>query len=374
MHIEVTNDPSRRIEQAKAIVEEKRNYYTDEVLESIRITVREKTTLTDPADVENEMYKTIYFYWVYGCSASEYYYLEFPHKTHEEIKEYVTMREKVVFRNRLNRLADAHILNNKWDSYCYFKEYYGRDVIKLENEKDYPIFCSFVKKHPVFVAKPTDMGGGRGVHKISTEPDAKDSNLKRIFDELLAEITKNKKMYMRGEENSIILEELIKQDPATAAFHPYSVNAVRVPTIRIGDTVHIYHPWFKIGRGGEFLTSAVFGTMDAGIDPVTGVVNTPGYTENFECFEMHPDSGIQFSGFQIPKWNELVKIVTEMALKLDTIHYVGWDMVLSESGWIMMEGNFTGDFMWQMIEKKGTKKELEDLIGWKLTKDFWWQE
>lgn len=136
MHIEITNDPVKRIEQAKAIVAEKSGYYTDEVLESIRNTVKARTTLTNPEDIENETLTTIYFYWTYGCPASEFYYLHFGDKTHEEIKEYITTREKVVYRNRLNRLEDAHILNNKWETYCLFREYYGRDVIKIETEKD----------------------------------------------------------------------------------------------------------------------------------------------------------------------------------------------------------------------------------------------
>jgi hypothetical protein len=64
-----------------------------------------------------------------------------------------------VYRNRLNRLEDAHILNNKWETYCLFREYYGRDVIKIETEKDYPVFRDFVNKYIEFVVKPTDMGG-----------------------------------------------------------------------------------------------------------------------------------------------------------------------------------------------------------------------
>ncbi len=374
MYIEITNNPEKRIEMAKEIIAEKKSYYTQEVLDSLRDVVKKKTNISDPEELENELYKTVYFYWAYGCTAEEYYYLDFPNKTHEEIKEYITTREKIVYRNRLNKIEDAHILNNKWDAYCLFKDYFGRDVIKIGKMEDFPVFCDFVQKHSSFVVKPTDMGGGRGVHKVTVNPGTNKEELKTIFCEILEEIEKNKNQYLRGKENSIILEELIIQDPRMAAFHPESVNGVRVPTFRIGDTVHIYHPWFKIGRGGAFLTSAVFGTMDAGIDPVTGVVNSPGYTENSECFETHPDTGIQFTGFQIPRWDELVKTVTEIAMKLDTIRYVGWDMVLSENGWVLMEGNFSGDFMWQMIEKKGTKKELEELIGWKLTKDFWWQE
>jgi hypothetical protein len=227
------------------------------------------------------------------------------------------------------------------------------------------------------VAQPfsvLSMGGGNGVHKVSVNAKMTEDEYRALFYKLLAENEINKSLYRRGKENSIILEELIIQVPEMAAFHPNSINAVRVPTIRIGNTVHVYHPWFKFGRGGNFLTSAVYGTLDAGIDPGTGKICTNGYSENDECFEKHPDTGVQIPGFQIPRWKDLAETVTTLALKLDTIHYVGWDMVLTESGWIIMEGNFTGDFMWQLFENRGTKKEFEDLIGWKLTKDFWWQE
>ena len=374
MHLIITNDPVKRIEQAKEIVEEKTNYYTEEVLESIRSIVRDRTTLTQPEEVENEMYTTIYFYWAYGCPASEYYFLDFPHKSHEEIKTFVTMREKVVYRNRLNRFEDAHFFNNKWDTYCLFKDYYGRDVIKIETDDDYSAFCEFIAKHPEFVVKPTDMGGGNGVHKVTTELSISGEEREKLFADILAENEANKKLYLRGKENSMILEEVLVQIPELATIHPESVNGVRVTTVRVGDKVNIFYPWFKIGRHGQFLTSAVFGTLDACIDAEKGIVFTPGCSESNERFDVHPDTGVPILGFQIPKWKELIETVTELAMKIDTVHYVGWDMVLTEKGWVLMEGNFSGDFMWQFCMQRGTKIEFEEMIGWRLTKDFWWQE
>ena len=58
---------------------------------------------------------------------------------------------------------------------------------------------------------------------------------------------------------------------------------------------------------------------------------------------------------------------------MPTLGYVGWDFVLSKQGWCIMEGNYSGDFMWQMYRNRGMKKDFEDLIGWKLDKEFWWQ-
>lgn len=374
MQIEITSDPIRRIEIAKGIVQEKSKLYTEDMLAFIRETVKENTVLTDPDAIENELYTTIYFYWVYGCPAAEYYFMDFAHRTHNEIKEFVTMREKVVYRNRLNRIEDAHWFNNKWDTYCRFKEHFGRDVILIRDKNDYPAFCAFIEKHPEFVVKPTDMGGGAGVHKAAADPDMADPERRELFHSLLAEYEMNQKRYHRGNENSMILEELLVQVPEMAAIHPNSINGVRATTVRIGDEVHIFHPWFKIGRHGQFLTSAVFGTLDAVIDADTGIVITPGCSEKNERFDIHPDTGVPILGFQIPRWEELKQTVTELAMSLDTVHYVGWDMVLTEKGWVLMEGNFSGDFSWQFCENKGTKREFEELIGWKLTKEFWWQE
>ena len=374
MQLVITADPAKRIEIAREIVREKARIYTDSMLEFICNVVRESTSLKNPAEVENEMYTTIYYYWVYGCPASEYYFMNYGSMTHEELKQYVTMREKVVYRNRLNRLEDAHLLNNKWDTYCLFKDYFGREVIKLKSEADYPSFCQFIEKHPEFVVKPVDMGGGQGVHKVTTDATMSEDDRHNLFRQLLGECKQNQARYLRGEEDAVILEELLVQVPEMAAIHPQSVNGVRATTVRIGDEVHIFHPWFKIGRFGQFLTSAVFGTLDAVIDEKNGIVITPGCSESNERFDVHPDTGVPILGFQIPKWQELRQTVTELARKLDTIHYVGWDMVLTDHGWVLMEGNFSGDFSWQFCEKKGTKEEFERLIGWKLTKDFWWQE
>lgn len=374
MKLQITSDLPEMIQFAKAIVEEKKDYYTDEVLEGIRCEIKRHRSGYSLKEIEDTLYQAIYYYWAYGATTDEFFYLHLYNKSYDEIKTFVTKREKVIYRNFLNRFEDAHLLNNKWETYTLFKEYFGRDVILLSSEADYPLFCDFLDKHTEFVIKPTDMGQGQGVHKVIAKEGINETEKKDLFLSLLTENKKNKELYHRGKEDSVLLEELIAQVPEMTVIHPNSANGVRVTTVRIGDKIHILYPWFKIGRNGQFLTSAVFGTLEACIDSVTGVVITPGYSETDERFDVHPDTGVPILGFQIPRWKELIDTVTELALKLDTIRYVGWDMVLTEHGWVLMEGNFSGDFMWQMCLKRGTKKEFEDMIGWHLTKEFWWQE
>ena len=38
-----------------------------------------------------------------------------------------------------------------------------------------------------------------------------------------------------------------------------------------------------------------------------------------------------------------------------------------------MEANYSGEFMWQLIRNCGWKPEFEDIIGWKMENEFWWE-
>ena len=370
--VRITNDKQEMICIGKELAEVKSDKYPPNLIENIRSLIRQRRPQIKENEIDDLLYITIYHYWTYGSTYEECLNYDFDSKTHEEKKEYMTFRVRLLYMDHLSRKEDKHLLFNKYETYQLFKKYYKRDVILCATDDDYPVFLDFVKKHPVFVVKPTDMSGARGVHKASIE-GLNEEQLKDFYTAMLGESQANHEKYLTGKEKSVVLEELIDQAEEMAAFNPESVNGVRLPTVKVDGKIHFYQPWFKVGRGGHFITSAVFGSMDAGIDAETGIVDTPGITEDGEEWENHPDSHLPIKGFQIPHWKELLEIAEECALQLPTIGYVGWDFVLSKKGWCIMEGNYSGDFMWQMYRKKGMKKEFEELIGWKLDKEFWWQ-
>ena len=284
--------------------------------------------------------------------------------------KYMTFRLRELYCKHVNANGNRELFVDKYQTYQYFKKYYLRDVIQINSDEDFDEFASFVNKHPSFVVKPKDMAFGLGVYLVKPEDY---SDIKELFDSIRRHGAQNKEEIVWAKSDSIVIEELIDQDPSTAVIHPESVNGIRVTTVRCGDTVHIYHPWFKIGANGQFVTSAVCGTMDACINAETGIVETKGYNENGEAFEYHPNTGIKIVGFNIPKWDELLSTAKEVALSLDGVRYVGWDFVLTQKGWCIMEANYDGDFMWQMCYEKGMREEFEELIGWKMDKSFWWQ-
>ncbi len=369
--IKITAEKAEMISIGKELFEENSRVYNERMLSIIRKTIDANMPNATDAEKEDKFYQSIYDYWVYGNNIAEEFYFHFDNMSHEEKCEYVTYRNQQLYIYHLNKKEDSVLLNDKFKTYNLFQPYYKREVIQICSEDDFEMFESFITRHPVFVAKPAALGLAIGVHKVDSNdyPDKKE-----LFTDLLHEgVAMHEGHTWRG-SNAVVLEEIIKQHEELAAIHPESVNGIRVTTVRMGDKVHIVHPWFKIGANGNFVTSAAQGTMDAGIDPETGIVDTWGYKENGDKMEYHPQTGIRIPGYKIPRWKELIEMATEVALKLDTINYVGWDFVLTpDNGWCIMEGNFAGEFMWQMTYEKGMKKEFEELIGWKPSVDFWWQ-
>lgn len=322
---------------------------------------------------EEVFYKAIYDYWAYGFAPGEQAQYRLLDKSHEEKASYISMNGKFAYLSRLNKKADMHLLEDKYEAYQLLKPYYKRDVIKIETDADYDVFLDFIEKHPEFVAKPVGLYCAIGVRKekLADYPDAK-----ALFKSLLNSLGEYETTTNRwSKRHAVVLEELIIQDKDFAAIHPLSVNGVRITTVRIGDTVHIYYPWLKVGVTDNVVASAAQGGFDAGIDAVTGVLDTDGFLEDGSAIEYHPTTNVKIKGFQIPKWDEAISMAKEVAMSLPrTINYVGWDFVLTPKGWIVMEGNFYGDPMWQMYYQKGMKDDFEKLINWKPEDKFWWKQ
>ena len=310
---------------------------------------------------ERFYYLSVYDYWMYGSTVDEEIYLFFENKTDLQKREYITERNRWNYYRFLNDPKDWHLLRNKFEAYSLLKEYYKRDVIEFKGEKDKAEFEAFVRKHPVFVVKPVGGSGAFGVSKVSVDSY---NGFEELYQAMLARIEALGGFSKLEKVKSLVLEELIEQVDEFAVFHPSSINAVRLITIRNGNSVSFFYPWIKFGASGSFIASAAIDGFDAGIDPETGIIVTDGVQENGNRVVVHPDSGVRFKGFQIPKWKELLDFARDIALTLPSFRYVGWDVVLTPKGWCVMEGNHAGQLMGQMIYQRGLRREFEKQIGW----------
>jgi hypothetical protein len=374
MDIKKTDDLNEMLRIAHEICEEKKQIYTPMTLGKMFREVEDRMPNSTPEEKETMVYRAIYDWWAFGANVAEEFYYHFYEKTVAEKEEYMVNNNRGVYVAHLNPGDETKMmkqLENKYALYQRLKPYYKREIIQISGESDFDLFEGFIKRHDTFVVKPVDWYFGIGVHKVSMDMYGNDS--RTAFDSILSEGADIQKNHTRR-NSAMVLEELIEQDESLAVLHPGSVNGIRATAVKGKDgKIHIYHPWIKVGMNGIFVASAALNGFDAEIDPATGVIISDGYQENGNVYKTHPNTGITVKGFQIPKWDELVHFVDEIMAELPEYGYVGWDLVLTPDGWCVMEGNYSGEFMFQLINGRGYKREFEELIGWKFDKEYWWQ-
>lgn len=378
-YLKITENPAEKSAIGQRLLEEVtfkngKKVYSPLMLEKMDEDIMHYDPTLTPEERKDLLHRYIYDFWVYGCSVDEEYYLHLKDMNDAEKREYMVKMLRNNYVRHLNGAAGPDgipQLEDKYRLYKTLKPYYKRDVIEVRSMDDLDTFTAFASKLREFVVKPADFYFGLGVHKFNM--DAFGDDYAAALESILSEGAAIKAKHP-SKESKMVLEELIRQDESLAKLHPDSVNAIRATAVRGKDgKITIYHPWIKAGVGGTFVASAAYAGFDAEIDPETGIVITDGYRESGEVYKVHPDSGITIKGFQIPKWKELIAFVNEIMAKLPQHNYVGWDLVLTPDGWCVMEGNYSGEFIFQMINQRGYRREFEELIGWRFDKQFWWE-
>jgi glutathione synthase/RimK-type ligase-like ATP-grasp enzyme len=139
----------------------------------------------------------------------------------------------------------------------------------------------------------------------------------------------------RGE---LLIEQLIVQHPDLAAVCPGTVNTTRVTAFFDGERTHILAMAQKFGRGAvsDQMTFGGFYTM---LDDDGHAVG-PGYDSHGHVHETHPDSGFRIADFQLPMIDEVRAFVDRVARVVPQVQYVGWDIVVTPDGPVLVEGNW----------------------------------
>ena len=56
-------------------------------------------------------------------------------------------------------------------------------------------------------------------------------------------------------------------------------------------------------------------------------------------FKNHPDTGMPLKGLKIPNWSSLVSEIVDLTNKLPYLNFVAWDILLTDDGYCVIEGN-----------------------------------
>ncbi len=302
--------------------------------------------------------KLIVYRYIYFLRAGEYYLFDFEKVPYDKRDTYITRQLTNKYYRVINTRKFRKVLDKKNLSYKVFKKYYKRDLICIKDETEEKIFNNFIKDKDKFILKPFSGHSGEGIEIINVK-DFK--NKKELFNYTI-------------EKAPYVAEELIKQSNELGCFHKNSVNTIRVVTFQYKEDVSILWAFIRTGQGGSSVDNMGASGLGALIDSETGKIISDGFDWKGDKEKVHPDSNITFKGFQIPKWNELLVTVKSLASELSEMHCVGWDLALTNDGWVLVEGNarpqcvtiqtFTKkgyrsyfDKMYKLIEKQKEEEE-----------------
>ncbi len=292
--------------------------------------------------VINDMIK---MYSLYGYTFDEYLGYHFENRTLEERREFLPDWERYAYTMAFNRVRNASIFDNKAKTYRVFESFFHRKALACTSATSYETFSAFLNDlktqgSTLFVTKPLESSFGIGfeIHPVCMDRD---------------QYTKLNADYGNG----FLAEDLIVQSDELASFHPKSVNTVRSTTIRFDDETIIVKPFLKMGVHDNIVDNARAGGLICVLDVDTGSV----IAASDECgkqYRFHPDSGKEIIGFTVPRWDEAKALSKQLAKIVPDNRYTGWDLALTDEGWILVEANRRGQYVWQYALQTGNRTEM----------------
>lgn len=283
----------------------------------------------------------VYNYLKYQATISDYFELAFYNKHHQEKQKYITSPQALHFAENVDSIDAIRRYFSKAEMYQALGEHIRRaQLFTSQCTRDQ--FMAYTKAHPRCIYKPDKDDCGHGIELW-------------MVDEINAE-----EKYRQAVSAPAVLDELVTQSPVMASLNPSSVNTIRLYSLLIGSDCNIFASFIRMGRNGAIVDNLGSGGLLAGIDIKTGQVITPGTDDTGRCFEKHPDTGVAIRGFQVPKWQELLRFTEEAALHYP-LKYVGWDIAVCENGFQIIEAN--PDPMIHGIQTEffgGRKKQYEE--------------
>lgn len=256
----------------------------------------------------------------YGCGFSDYINYRWWELSGAERKEYVTIRDTDKFYEKVSPSAYKTFFTVKPNFLQNFAQYVGRTFFD-PSKGSFEEMEAFLQGKAGVMVKTVDGLCGLDVHR-----------------QMVADIGDHAAFYAQLKEKRLFLEELIQQHSEMSELYAGSVNTIRVMTVAAGGKSEILFASLRVGCGGD-VDNFHAGGMSTAVDVETGKLLGPCVNKVGDLFDKHPQTGVVFTGRQLPNWDIVRKICLEGALVNQKIHVVGWDVAITQDGAVFVEGN-----------------------------------
>lgn len=287
-----------------------------------------------------------------GCNKNEYYLYKLYNKSPKKQREFITMDTYFKMETRYCDFNEGYkFFDDKAVFNETFKKYVNRKWF-TNDDLTYEKFLENIKGLDTIAYKPINLLQGRGFKKFKVN-QSEEAN-KKVYDYVMS-------------NGKCVIEDFITQHPDTASFNPNSVNSMRIATMNLNGEFKILGAVFRTGVSNDYDNWSAGGII-AGIDTKTGKIETDGSDKKGKKFTKHPNTKVQYKGFQIPCWDKVVEALKEVVNKVDNMPYIGWDIAITKDNKVeIIEGNHNHDItiiqsVYGILENKGNKYVIEPYL------------
>lgn len=197
----------------------------------------------------------------------------------------------------------------------------------------------FINSQKIVMLKLLNSGGGQGVYKIEySNPN------NYLINGVVCDTSYLKNLIY--ESKCSIISEYISQADFSNRLFPKTANTIRIVCIKdkASSDFKICKAVQRIGCEKSIpVDNLSSGGLVAEIDLETGKLSAARqkYRDTIEIinYSKHPDCGSKIKDLFIPNWNNIKAEILELTNKFPYLNFIAWDVLLTEEGICIIEGN-----------------------------------
>ncbi len=266
---------------------------------------------------------------------------------------YFSDRELISLWKFYNEKAYMDVLENNYLFYLFFHER-GFPLPQFLGYNDKNVFFESVSGNGQFIDNPKSLNSW--LHGLCQSSIDKKIICKRTFgsfggknifvvrEEELPYPQDKAQSFLSGMTASgFIVQEFIQQHPELNRMFAGCINTMRINTLlNKQGKASIFHVFLRMGTGTSFVDNVSSGGLYSGVHIENGKLFPVAWgslTHGGKHYNSHPDTGIKFSDFTIPQFNEAKNLACRAAESLPSLRFVGWDIAITPDGPVLIEGN-----------------------------------
>lgn len=209
----------------------------------------------------------------------------------------------------------------------------------LRDAEDLVAYCRTVGP---LILKPIDGKKGRGVRRLSFDDDGTGGRTALRLNDTEVDVSRLRAT-LAGLDAYLVVA-FAQQAPYASAIFPDATNTIRVVTMLdpTSGEAFVAASEHRFGTKRSAPTDNFSGGgVIGGLDPVTGRLGPVRWAVGSTLMRSgtHPETGAPIEGVTVPGWQEAKAMVLRVAEDVPSAPYVGWDVLITPGGAVLIEGN-----------------------------------